>query len=95
MIDDGVAKIVDLGNASFERFFAIAREIGFFREATRRLLDPVILFAANAHPVAINAYADLKRCLRGVIIVPVFNDVILKGKKLREEYSFSHAATTL
>jgi hypothetical protein len=90
--DDGVAKIVDLGNASFERFFAIAREIGFFREATRRLLDPVILFAANTHPVAINAYADLKRCLRGVIVIPVFNDVILKGKKLRDEYSFSRAA---
>ena len=90
--DDGVAKIVDLGNASFERFFTIAREIGFFREATRRLLDPVILFAANAHPVAINAYADLKRCLCGVIIIPVFNEVILKGKKLREEYSFSRAA---
>ena len=90
--DDGVAKIVDLGNASFERFFAIAREIGFFREATRRLLDPVILFAASTHPVAINAYADLKRCLRGVIIIPVFNDVILKGKKLRDEYSFSRAA---
>src|ERR1700720_3644865 len=50
------------------------------------------LFAANSHPVAINAYADLKRRLRGVIIVPVLNEEILKGKKLREEFPFAHAA---
>ena len=73
-------------------FFAISEEIGFFREAARRSLDPVILFAANSHPVAINAYADLKRRLRGVIIVPVLNEEILKGKKLREEFPFAHAA---
>jgi hypothetical protein len=92
IVDDGLAKIVDLGHSSFERFFAISEEIGFFREAARRSLDPVILFAANSHPVAINAYADLKRRLRGVIIVPVLNEEILKGKKLREEFPFAHAA---
>jgi hypothetical protein len=91
IVDDGLAKIVDLGHSSFERFFAISEEIGFFREAARRSLDPVILFAADSHPVAIDAYADLKRRLRGVIIVPVFNDAILKGRKLREEFSFARA----
>jgi hypothetical protein len=90
--EDGTAKIVDIGHASFERFFAIAEEIGFFREALPRPIEPVILFAADPHPVAIKAYADLKRRLRGVIIVPVLNEAILKGKKLREEFPFAHAA---
>jgi hypothetical protein len=92
IVDDGVAKIVDIGHASFERFFAIAEEIGLFREALRRSIDPVILFAADAHPVAINAYADLMRRLRGVLVVPVFNEAILKGKKLREDFPFTRAA---
>src|ERR1700730_1140566 len=92
IVDDGVAKIVDIGHASFERFFAIAEEIGFFRETLRRAIEPVVLFAADPHPVAINAYADLKRRLRGAILVPVFNEAILKGKKLREEFPFTRAA---
>jgi hypothetical protein len=92
IVDDGIAKIVDIGHTSFERFFAISEEIGFLREALRGSLEPVILFVADPHPVAINAYADLKRRLRGVILVPVFNEAILKGRKLREEFPFTRAA---
>ena len=92
IVDDGVAKIVDIGHTSFERFFAIAEEIGFFREAPRRSLEPVILFVADFHPGTINAYADLKRRLRDVAIVPVFNEAILKGKNPREDFPFRHAA---
>jgi hypothetical protein len=92
ILEDGIAKVVDIGHASFERFFTIAEEIGFFREAVRRAIEPVILFAADPHPVAINAYADLKRRLRWVIIVPVFNEAILKRKKLREEFPFARTA---
>jgi hypothetical protein len=92
ILDDGVAKVVDIGHASFERFFLIAEEIGFFREALTRAIDVVILFAADAHPIAMNAYADLKRRLRGTLILPVFNEAILKGKKLRDEFPFSRAA---
>jgi hypothetical protein len=92
ILEDGIAKIVDIGHASFARFFAIAEEIGFFGEAVRRAIEPVILYAADPHPVAIDAYADLKRRLRGVIIVPVLNEAILKGKKLREEFPFTQPA---
>jgi hypothetical protein len=92
ILDDGIAKVVDIGHASFERFFAIAQELQFFAEALRRGIEPVILFAADAHPVAVNAYADLQRRLRNVLIVPVFNQAILKGKKLRDQFPFNRAA---
>jgi hypothetical protein len=92
IVDDGVTKIVDVGHTSFERFFAISEEIGFFREALHRSIEPVILFAADPHPVAINAYAELRRRLRGVLLVPVFNDAILKGKKLRKDFPFTRTA---
>ena len=43
IINDGIAKVVDVGHASFERFFTITQEIRFFEEARRRSIEPVIL----------------------------------------------------
>jgi hypothetical protein len=90
--DDAAAKVIDLGHASFTRFFTIAEEIGFFRETLQRGNEPVILFAADAHPVAVDAYADLTRRLRGALVVPLFNEAIAKGKKLREDFPFARAS---
>jgi hypothetical protein len=90
--EDGIAKVVDVGHASFERFFAIMAEIGFLREAQRRSIELTILFAADPHPVSVRAYADLQRRFRNALLVPVFNEAILKGQKLRHHYTFSRAA---
>ena len=38
------------------------------------------------------AYAILQRRLPSLILVPVFNDGILKGRKLRDQYPFTRAA---
>jgi hypothetical protein len=93
IVGDGTAKIVDVGHGSFERFFAIMAEIGYLREARRQSIEPLILFAADPHPVAIKAYADLQRCCQGAILVPVFNEAIAKGQKLRDHFPFTRAAT--
>ncbi len=90
IVDDGVTKVIDLGNASFGPFFAIAQKIGFIKEALRRSIEPIVLFAADAHPVAIRAYADLR--LQGAIVVPVFNEAILRGRILHEQYPVARAA---
>ena len=92
VVDDAIAKVVDLSHTSFERFFAIGGEIGFFDEVARRSIEPVILFIADPHSVAINAYADLSHRLRAAITIPVFNDGTLKGQKLRTEFPFQRAA---
>ena len=92
VVDDGAAKVVDLSNACFERFFAIMEEISFTKEALRRSIEPVILYVADPHPIAVRAYADLQRRFGSAVLVPVFNEAILKGRRLREQFPFSRAA---
>lgn len=92
IVDDAIAKVVDLSHTSFERFFTIAQEIAFFKEAVGRSIEPIVLFVADPHSVAINAYADLCSRLQGGITIPVFNDGTLKGQKLRKEFPFARAA---
>src|ERR1700739_3430862 len=44
IVDDGIAKVIDLGFHAFDEFFKMSEEIGFFKEAERRSVAPVILF---------------------------------------------------
>ena len=89
---DGVAKVVDVGHLAFQRFFSVMDDIQFAEEAERRSLEVIVLYAANAHPMSVKAYDILQRRLPSLILVPVFNDGILKGKKLRDQYPFMRAA---
>jgi hypothetical protein len=93
ILADGIAKVVDLGSASFERFFAIMEEISFVKEAARRAIEPVILFVADPHPLSVETYADLQRRLPSTVLVPGFNEAILKGRKIRAQYPFTRTAT--
>jgi hypothetical protein len=93
IVNDGTPKVVDVGSASFERFFTVTREIHFIEAAQRRSIEPMILFAADPHPVAVKAYADLQRRFPDAVLVAVFDDAIVKGRKLRDKYPFTRAAT--
>jgi hypothetical protein len=90
---DGIAKVVDLGSAWFDRFFAVMDEIAFVPEANRRSIEPFILFAADPHPAAAKAYAGLRARFPAAIVVPVLNEAILKKKKVRDQFKFSRAAS--
>jgi len=92
VVDNGVGTVIDVGTASFERFFAIVQEIRFIEEATRRSMEPMILFAADAHRVAVRAYADLQRRFPRAVLVPVFNEAIVKGRNLRDQFPFAREA---
>ncbi len=93
VLADNVIKVVDLGHESFQRFFTTVEEIGFMPEADRRGIQIVILFAADPHPQSVQAYVNLMWRFPNAVLVPVFNEGILKGQKLRELYKFSSAAT--
>lgn len=69
-------RVVDLGYGAYDQFFAIMAEIGFVREARRRLMEPVVLFAADRAAATVRAYADLRRRLPDVTIVPVHNEFV-------------------
>jgi hypothetical protein len=93
ILNDGTPKVVDVGSASFDRFFRVVQEIRFLKGAERRSIDPIILFMADPHPVAIRAYADLRQRFPGALLVPVFNEGIVKDRKLRDKFPFTRAAT--
>ena len=92
VIDDGVAKIVDVDHALFGRFFALVEQIGFMSESNGRTIDPMILFPADSHPDSVREYANLRRRMPDAVLVPVFNEAIARGRKLRDQYAFSRAA---
>jgi len=41
IVDDGIAKVIDLGFHAFDEFFKMTEEIGFTKEAARRSVAPV------------------------------------------------------
>jgi hypothetical protein len=84
--------VIDLGSAWFERFFAIMEEIGFVPEACRRSIELLILFAADPHPASAKAYAGLRERFPAAAAVPVFNEAILRGHKLRDRFRVERAA---
>src|SRR3974390_735121 len=52
IVDDGIAKVIDLGFHAFDEFFKMSEEIGFLKEAARRHVAPIILFAADTDRVS-------------------------------------------
>ena len=60
IVNDGVAKVIDLGFHAFDEFFKMADEIGFMKEAARRGVAPIILFVADTDRVSARGYAMLQ-----------------------------------
>src|SRR6202453_1181395 len=59
IIDDGVAKVIDLGFHAFDEFFKMSEEIGFMKEAARRSVAPAILFVADTERASARGYTML------------------------------------
>ena len=92
IVNDGIAKVVDVGQASYERFVALIEEIGFIEEARRRSLDVTLLYAADQRPASAEAYRQFQQRFPNVALVPVFNQAIVEGQKVREDYRFARRA---
>ncbi len=92
VMGDGIAKVVDVGQSAFERFFAVVEEIGLMNEAPRRALEPLVMFAADPHPASATAYGALRQRFPDLVMTPVFNEAITRGQKLREHFPFGRAA---
>ena len=58
IVNDGVAKVIDLGFHAFDEFFKMSDEIGFMKEAARRGIVPVILFVADTDRASARGHAD-------------------------------------
>ena len=75
MAEDGVTKIVDLGGASFEPFFALANQFGFAEEARRRGIVPVLLYLMTPDRTSVEAYRSLCSRFPEAMPAPVHNEI--------------------
>ncbi len=74
--EESVTRVIDLGYGPFDQFFTVMAEIGFVREARRRLIEPIVLFVADRAASTVRAYADLRRLLPDASFVPVHNEAV-------------------
>ena len=70
IVNDGVAKVIDLGFHAFDEFFKMTEEIGFMKEAARRGVAPVILFVADTDRASARGYATLQQQIPPNALVP-------------------------
>lgn len=74
--DDNAYKVVDVGAATFERFFLLARDINFVAEAHKRGLAPVVLYIVSPDATSVDGYAALARLFPDAIFIPVHNEIL-------------------
>src|SRR5262249_43681092 len=86
IIDDGTAKVIDLGFHAFDEFFKMSEEIGFLKEAARRNVAPIILFAADTDRVSARGHRTLVRQIPRSRLIIVDNEYMVRGE-LPEDFA--------
>jgi hypothetical protein len=80
IVNDALAKVIDLGFHAFDEFFKMSEEIGFMKEAARRGIAPVIFFVADADRVSERGYAMLQQQIPPNALVTVDNEYVVRGE---------------
>jgi hypothetical protein len=80
ILNDGVAKVIDLGFHAFDEFFTMCDEIGFMKEALRRSVAPVILFVADVDRTSARGYDMLRQQIPPRALVAVDNEYVVRGE---------------
>ncbi|MBR0975211.1 MULTISPECIES: hypothetical protein [Bradyrhizobium] len=80
IVDDGLAKVIDLGFHAFDEFFKMAGEIGLLKEAARRHVAPMILFVADTDRVSARAHEMLRDQIPRMNLITVDNEYIVRGE---------------
>jgi hypothetical protein len=80
IVDDGVAKVIDLGFHAFDEFFKMCEEIGFLKEAARRRVAPVIVFMADTDRVSARGHEALRAQIPSASLVTIDNEYVVRGE---------------
>jgi hypothetical protein len=78
IVNDGVAKVIDLGFHAFDEFFKMSEEIGFMKEAVRRQVAPVILFDTDR--ASARGHDTLRQQIPPRALVTVDNEFVVRGE---------------
>jgi len=80
IVDDGMAKVIDLGFHAFDEFFKMSYEIGFLKEAARRNVAPIIMFMADIDRTSARAHEMLREQIPRANLITVDNEYITRGE---------------
>ena len=80
IVNDALAKVIDLGFHAFDEFFKMSEDIGFMKEAARRGVAPVILFVADTDRASARGYAMLQQQIPPKALVTVDNEFVVRGE---------------
>jgi hypothetical protein len=80
IVNDGVAKVIDLGFHAFDEFFKMSEEIGFIKEAARRGVVPIIMFVADIDRASMRGQAMLQQQIPDHAMVTIDNEYVLRGE---------------
>src|SRR6476646_2402637 len=80
IVNDSVAKVIDLGYHAFDEFFKMTDEIGFMKEAARRGVAPVILFVADTDRASARGYPMLQQQIPPNALVTIDNEHVVRGE---------------
>jgi hypothetical protein len=80
IVNDGIAKVIDLGFHAFDEFFTMTDEIGFLKEAARRGVAPIILFVADTDRVSARGYPMLQDQIPASSLVTIDNEHVVRGE---------------
>ena len=80
IINDGVAKVIDLGFHAFDEFFKMSEEIGFMKEAVRRGVAPIVLFVGDTDRASARGYPMLQRQIPATALVTIDNEYVMRGE---------------
>ncbi|TAH68127.1 MAG: hypothetical protein EWM45_05475 [Rhodopseudomonas palustris] len=80
IVNDQLAKVIDLGYHAFQEFFVMIGEIGFLKEAARRGVAPLVLFLADSDRVSLRAYELLQAQIPPRLLIAIDNEYVLRGE---------------
>jgi hypothetical protein len=80
IVNDGTAKVIDLGFHAFDEFFKMSDQIGFQKEAARRGVAPIILFVADTDRASAAGFAMLQQQIPPTALVVVDNEFVVRGE---------------
>ena len=80
IVNDSVAKVIDLGFHAFDEFFKMTDEIGFMKEAVRRGVAPVILFVADTDRASAAGYSMLQQQIPPNALIAIDNEHVVRGE---------------
>src|SRR5262245_21367748 len=76
VLGDRAPKVIDLSHTLLDKFFTLYSKLDFAREAARRGVAPMVLFAADPDDRARQGYKMLADRFPDMALVPVLNEAI-------------------